>query len=308
MLSWMKMYKKSGRIWVHKFMKCNEYLNENEVFGDLKCRRLEYDCKQAMTNRIGAYPWVSSRAIDMDAVDVSFSGTPSKTTRRHRCCWTPWKGVQVSTSSQKEEWHTLVYRRTPCRQLPRRWTESDTHFQHLPHQLQHMQGHQLPRSRDLRSGVKHLSHLFRKSGTHLRLLLLLPPLLLLQACRRREERSLQNSETMPTVATLSFPPRQANDCDQSSTSQWQLFPNSNQKNHFLLSSPQYLSLPFQNQAPNSNVKCHRTVDCREYTVTECPVTKGVHQTNTQITHSFRSIIFSQIFSQNVSTPKHRKAK
>ena len=142
-------------------MKCNEHLNENEVFGDLKCRRLEYDCKQAMTNRIGAYPWVSSRTIDMDAVDVSFSGTPSKTTRRHRCCWTPWKGGQVSTSSQKEEWHTLVCRRTPCRQLPRRWTGSDTRFQHLPHQLQHMQGHQLPRSRDLRSGVKHLSHLFK---------------------------------------------------------------------------------------------------------------------------------------------------
>ena len=115
----------------------------------------------AMSDRIGTYPWVSSRAIDVDAVDVSFSGTPSKTTRRHRCCWTPWKGGQVSNSSQKEEWHTLVCRRTPCRQLPRRWTGSDTRFQRLPHQLQHMQGHQLPRSRDLRSGVKHLSHLFK---------------------------------------------------------------------------------------------------------------------------------------------------
>ena len=26
-------------------MKCNEHLNKNEVFGDLKCRHLEYDCK-----------------------------------------------------------------------------------------------------------------------------------------------------------------------------------------------------------------------------------------------------------------------
>ena len=191
MRSWMKMYKKSGRILRTKRDELNPSSQIHEmqwtpeqkwVFGDLKCRHLEYDCKQAMANQIGAYPWVSSRAIDVDAVDVSFSGTPSKTTRRHRCCWTPWNGGQVSTSSQKEEWHTLVCRRTPCRQLPRRWTGSDTRFQRLPHQLQHMQGHQLPRSRDLRSGVKHLSHLFRKSGTHLRLLLLLPLLLPLQAC------------------------------------------------------------------------------------------------------------------------------
>ena len=210
-----------------------------------------------MANWIGAYPWVSSRAIDMDAIDVSFSGTPSKTTRRHRCCWTPWNGGQVSTSSQKEEWHTLVCRRTPCRQLPRRWTGSDTRFQRLPHQLQHMQGHQLPRSRDLRSDVKHLSHLFRKSGTHLRLLLLLPLLLPLQACWRREERSLQNSETMPTVATLSFPPRQANDCDRSSASCNNYSPIPTQK--FTFCFPPSISLsPFSKPTPNSKVECQRT--------------------------------------------------
>ena len=156
--------------------------------------------------------------------------------------------------------------------------------------------------------MKHLSHLFRKSGTHLRLLLLQPLLLPLQACRRREERSLQNSETMPTVATLSFPPRQANNCDQSSAISILMKIISQPKNSLFVISPSIsLSSPFQNQAPNSNVKCHRTVDCREYTVTECPVTKGVHQTNTQITHSFRSKIFSLIFCENVSTPKHSKA-
>ena len=39
---------------------------------------------------------------------------------------------------------------------------------------------------------------------------------------------------------------------------------------FSFFSPHYISLCLQNQAPK-NVKCHRTVDCRDQTVTERPV-------------------------------------
>ena len=39
---------------------------------------------------------------------------------------------------------------------------------------------------------------------------------------------------------------------------------------FPFSSPHYISLCLQNQAPQ-NFKCHRTVDCRDQTVTESPV-------------------------------------
>ena len=229
-------------------------MNKIEVFGDLKCRHLEYDCKRQWQIELvhthgfpaGPLTWMPLMSLLVEHHPRLPGGTGAVEPLQ--------KGGQVSTSSQKEEWHTLVCRRTPCRQLPRRWTGSDTHFQRPPHQLQHMQGHQLPRSRDLRSGVKHLSHLFRKSGTHLRLLLLQPLLLPLQACRRREERSLQNSETMPTVATLSFPPRQANNCDQSSAISILMKIISQPKNSLFVISPS-ISFVFPFSKPSTKQQC-----------------------------------------------------
>ena len=105
--------------------------------------------------------------------------------------------------------------------------------------------------------VWNISAIFSKYGLHLRLLLLLPLLLPLQACWRREERSLQSSQRMPTVATLSFPPRQANDCDQSSASYNNYSPIPTQK--FTFCFPPSISLsPFSKPTPNSKVECQRT--------------------------------------------------
>ena len=62
---------------------------------------------------------------------------------------------------------------------------------------------------------------------------------------------------MPTVATLSFPPRQANDCDQSSASynNYSLIPT--QK--FTFCFPPSISLsPFSKPTQNSKVECQRT--------------------------------------------------
>ena len=62
---------------------------------------------------------------------------------------------------------------------------------------------------------------------------------------------------MPTVATLSFPPRQANDCDQSSASYNNYSPIPTQK--FTFCFPPSISLsPFSKPTPNSKVECQRT--------------------------------------------------